>query len=220
MTTRWVSFDCYGTLVDWRTGMLTVFAALCPGRADELLGRYHEHEHRIESRQPFPSYREVLMDTLAAAAADLGIVLDREQTSRLPESIADWPVFPDVVPALSALASDGYRLAVLSNVDDDLVAGTLPQLSVPIDEVVTAQQVRSYKPGTAHFTTFRRRTGVELTDWTHVAGSYFFDIEPAHAAGIANVFVNRDGETGEFLGADEIVADLVPLPRRLGRPAP
>jgi 2-haloacid dehalogenase len=217
--TRWLSFDCYGTLVDWRAGMLALFDALAPGRADDLLKRYHAHENAIEGRRPFPTYRQVLEDALLAAAADLGIDLSRDDASRLPESIKDWPVFPDVGPVLSTLAADGYRLAVLSNVDDDLIATTLPKFPVAFDEVVTTQQVQSYKPGSAHFTTFQHRTGARTEDWTHVACSYFFDIQPTRAAGIANVFVNREGEPGEFADADFHIADLVPLPEFLSRSA-
>jgi 2-haloacid dehalogenase len=112
----------------------------------------------------------------------------------LAETLPGWPVFEDVVPALNNLRAGGWRLAILSNVDDDLIAATLSRLEVPVDIVVSAELIRSYKPALGHFETFRRESGVAEGAWVHVAQSLFHDIAPARRLGLPSVWVNRQDE--------------------------
>ncbi len=191
-----ISFDCYGTLIDWETGIAEAFwaAARVDGKAparDALLAAYAEVEPRVEGGG-YRRYRDVLRDTAVEVARRLGWTLAPDRARFLAESLPAWRPFPDTNPSLSALHDRGYRLGILSNVDDDLLAGTRQQLSGRFDLVVTAEQVGSYKPAPGHFLEARKR--VSGKRWLHVAQSYFHDVEPAVALGVPVVWVNRKGE--------------------------
>jgi 2-haloalkanoic acid dehalogenase type II len=134
----------------------------------------------------------VLTETTRRVAARLGWPVDDDRASLVAESLPGWPPFPDTNAALERLASAGYRLGILSNVDDDLLAGTRRHLRAPFDIVITAQQVRAYKPAAAHFETARRR--VEGRRWLHAAQSYFHDVVPARAQAVPVAWINRKGE--------------------------
>jgi 2-haloacid dehalogenase len=194
-----LTFDCYGTLIDWESGLL---AALRPvlrrhGAAcddERLLGLFAAAEAEAEAG-PFVPYRMVLRRTLAHIAASLSCALDPEDEDVLAASLPDWPPFPDTVTALQALKTR-YRLAIVSNVDDDLFEGTRRRLGVEFDVVTTAQQVQSYKPAPAHFLVTLERLGLGRGKVLHVAQSLFHDIVPARALGLATVWVNRRAGRG------------------------
>jgi 2-haloalkanoic acid dehalogenase type II len=138
-----------------------------------------------------------------------------ERARGLAESLPGWKPFPDTNPALERLVSAGHRLGILSNVDDDLLAGTLRHFTVPFDLLVTAQQVRSYKPAPGHFETARRRIG--RSRWLHAAQSHFHDVVPCRALGIPVAWINRKGESGrEDVRPDIEVSTLAGLADRLG----
>jgi 2-haloacid dehalogenase len=190
-----LTFDCYGTLIDWERGIL---AALRPwthrhGVAcdDEyLLARYAAAEATAESG-PWRPYREVLAVVLEQLATDLGVRLPAGERELLARSVGDWPPFPDTVAALRALGGR-YRLAIVSNVDDALFVETANrQLHTLFDQVITAEQVRSYKPAPAHFHEALKRLGLDRTRVLHVAQSLYHDIAPARALGLTTVWVNR-----------------------------
>jgi 2-haloacid dehalogenase/putative hydrolase of the HAD superfamily len=192
-----VTFDCYGTLIDWETGISAAFAraAGAEGRAfseNEVLAAYAEEEPRVEAG-PYRAYREVLAETALRVAQRLGWQLPRERAAFLAESLPAWPPFPDTNPALERLVAAGCRLGILSNVDDDLLAGTLRHFTVPFELIVTAQHVRSYKPAPGHFEAACARIGGGR--WLHAAQSYFHDVQPAVASGIPVAWINRQGET-------------------------
>jgi 2-haloalkanoic acid dehalogenase type II len=191
-----LTFDCYGTLIDWERGIVEAFEAAA--RADgvtlaraALLHAYHEVEPEVE-RERYRPYREVLTLSAHRVAERLGWRIDARRAAFLAESLPSWPPFADTNAALRRLAAAGYRLAILSNVDDDLLAGTLKHFDVTFDFVVTAQQVGSYKPAHAHFTTARARIGG--APWLHVAQSWFHDVRPAQALGIPIAWINRVGQ--------------------------
>lgn len=193
-----VTFDCYGTLVDWDAGIASAFveAARADGVAldpDAVLAAYHAVEPEVEGG-PFRSYREVLGECALRVARRLGWALDAGRAGFLAESVAEWPPFPDTNPALERLAAAGCRLGILSNVDDELIAGTRRQFTVTVafEIVVTAQQVRSYKPAAGHFLEARARVGA--ASWLHAAQSYYHDVVPARAQGIPVAWVNRKRE--------------------------
>ena len=176
---RWVTFDCYGTLVDWNAGLREALGS------DELLARYHEVEPQVQAEDPSRSYREVLQET----ARRVGV--DADPAASLPE----WPVFPEVPASLEEARERGWRLAILSNTDRDLLDATMRAVGVPFDLSVVASEIGSYKPAEGHWHAFEQRAG-RLPD-VHVAQSLFHDIAPANALGIRTVWINRLGEQAE-----------------------
>lgn len=191
-----ITFDCYGTLVDWEQGISAAFlvAAAQDGvqlERNDILATYAQVEPAIQ-RGEFQPYRDVLVEAAAETARRLGWQLDRRRARFLPASLPDWHPFPDTNPVLARLAGDGAVLGILSNVDDDLLAATRRHLQVEFTILVTAQEVRSYKPALGHF--HRAREIVGRRRWLHVAQSHFHDIEPASGLGIPSVWVNRKRE--------------------------
>lgn len=191
-----ITFDCYGTLVDWEAGLSGAFlsTAAVSGatlQPDAVLRAYAHHELEVES-EGYRPYREVLMQASRRVASEMGWAIPPGGEAFLPESLPAWPPFPDTNEALLRLSIAGYRLGLLSNVDDDLLAATCRQFSVPFDFAITAQQVRSYKPGHAHFLAARDRIGSDR--WLHAAQSFFHDVVPATELGIPVAWINRKRE--------------------------
>jgi len=211
---EWVSFDCYGTLVDWETGISTAVGEVLESHGvrkskAEVLALFADAEPRVQGSGDFQEYRTVLRRVMAAIGEEVGITCSESELACLSETLPRWPVFPEVVDALNALQSR-CRLAVISNVDDDLFAGTARALGVDFDAVVTAQQVRSYKPSLGNFHAARERMGVERDRWLHVAESLYHDIGPANRLGIKSVWVNRAGSGGGTRRVDAVPDLVVP----------
>jgi 2-haloalkanoic acid dehalogenase type II len=191
-----ITFDCYGTLIDWEAGIRGAFAQLAeqsgaPIDVGAALAAYHAIEPEVQAAQ-YRSYREVLAETARRAAAQLGWPMDDHTAARFASTLPEWPPFPDTNPALERLSAAGYRLGILSNVDDDLLEGTLQQIGATFAVIITAQQVGSYKPAHGHFLTARERIGG--LRWLHAAQSHFHDITPASELGLPAVWVNRKRE--------------------------
>ncbi len=208
-----VTFDCYGTLVDWRHGIGGAFvqAAREDGvtlERDRVLDAYATVEPEVQAER-YRSYREVLTIAAQRTAKQLGWTIDTARASFLPDSLPRWRPFPDVNPALDALRRGGRRLGILSNIDDDLLDETLKHFGVTFDLLVTAEQVRAYKPAHPHFITARQRIG--NAPWLHAAQSYFHDVVPARALAIPVVWVNRLGEPVGSLRPDGEVGDVAGL---------
>ncbi|WP_165423649.1 HAD family hydrolase [Ktedonosporobacter rubrisoli] len=210
--TRWATFDCYGTLVDWEQGMQETLQSVIQGDVSALLRRYHELEPEVEAERPFRLYRFVLAKTLKRAAASLKLPLAPGAEHALAENLPRWPVFPDVGPALAALKAQGWKLALLSNIDKELIAHTLATFPVAVDLVITAEDVKSYKPGLAHFLRFQDTTAATRKNWVHVARSYFHDITPIHELGILTAWINRGGSADSAPLATVTLPDLTSLP--------
>lgn len=190
----YLSFDCYGTLIDWESGILGYLGPLLRNKGvsvtnDEILNLYSEFEPQQQG-QAYRSYREILAAVVRDYAVHFHFAVSDEEANGLAESIRGWQPFPDTVPALQQLKKR-YKLAVLSNIDDDLFAFTAPNLGVEFDCAVTAQQVQSYKPSLRNFETLLQRITVEKTRLLHVAESLYHDVVPAQSLGIATVWVNR-----------------------------
>jgi 2-haloacid dehalogenase len=189
-----LTFDCYGTMIDWETG---IFSALRPILAShekkitdrEVLDLYSELESSAEQGE-FRRYRDVLQSVVRGFGERLGFSPTNAEVRSLPESLANWQPFPDTVEALHKLKSR-YQLAVISNVDDDLFATTAPKLGVAFDQVITAQQAGCYKPCCGIFELAEERIGVSRKQWLHVGQSIYHDVIPAQSLGIATVWVNR-----------------------------
>lgn len=189
-----LTFDCYGTLIDWESGILTALArireeARLPETDDELL----EHFALIESsaqQGDFKPYREILRKVMRNMAGHFQVTLERYGEDTLATSIMYWKPFPDTVEALTFL-KERFKLGVISNIDDTLFAHSARHLRVPFDWVITSEQVRSYKPSLNNFERAIEKIGVPKEDILHVAQSLYHDIEPANEIGLANVWVNR-----------------------------
>lgn len=187
-----VTFDCYGTLIDWEAGIASAFAAAArrsrPVDVRAALALYAEIEPVVEA-EAFRSYRDVLAETARRVAARLDWPLPDGSGQFLSESLPSWLPFPDTNRALRRIADAGYRLGILSNVDDALLAWSRRHLGAFFEPVVTAEQVRSYKPAPGHFLEARARLGGDT--WLHAAQSYFHDVVPAHALGVPVAWINR-----------------------------
>ena len=217
---QWVSFDCYGTLVDWETGIATAITAVLTSHGirksrAEILALFAKVEPRVQ-HAGYLEYRHVLRRVMALIGGELGFQPTESDLACLADSLPRWPVFPDTVSSLRALQSR-FKLAVISNVDDDLFAGTAKMLGVDFDAVVTAQQVRSYKPSLGHFHTAAARMGVAADAWLHVAESLYHDIAPANRLGIASVWVNRADRGGGTRRVDAVPDLVVPDLKALAR---
>ena len=189
-----LTFDCYGTLIDWEQGILAAVQPLFDrcGTAvtpEAILQSYVAHEARLEA-QGWKPYREILHDVMAGMAADFRLQVSGAELESLGESLPDWPRFPDTVVALQALSRQ-FQLVILSNTDDDLLAETQKRLQTDFVATITAEQVKSYKPGHAHFYEARRRLGVETNQILHVAQSLYHDHVPARELGFHTAWVNR-----------------------------
>ena len=190
--TRWLTFDCYGTIADWNSCMLSALEPVAGAQADALLAAYHRAESILEARPQWRPYREILTDGLTLAADRAGIPLAPGAEGAL---VAAWPemaIFPDVAEALADLVRTGWHLGVLTNCDDDLFESTAEKLPSPAEVVVTAEQVQSYKPDLAHFRRFAELTGATPANWIHVANSWVHDILPASRMGLRSVWLDRD----------------------------
>jgi 2-haloacid dehalogenase len=206
---RLLSFDCYGTLVDWESGILAAvrapFSRLSkPPSDEEILSVFGKIEQQ-EERPPFKHYRVVLRNVMEGMAGRFGLRLQRNEEDLLADSLPSWPLFDDTNEALAKLATR-FQLAVLSNVDDDLFEGTQQHLTSELRYVVTAQRVRSYKPGHAHFERLMALAGYDKSHIVHCGQSAYHDVAPARALGIRSVRVLRRG-FGATVPADD-VADL------------
>jgi 2-haloacid dehalogenase len=191
---RVLSFDCYGTLIDWESGILgaigPILAAHHKSLPDSaLLELYGELEARAEEGE-FRPYREVLQSVVRGFGERLEFTPGEGEISSLPDSLADWKPFPDTLAALHRLKSR-YQLAIISNVDDALFAPTAARLEVKFDHIITAQQARAYKPSLRIFKLAETRIGTTRAQWLHAAQSVYHDVVPASSLGIANVWVNR-----------------------------
>ena len=201
---RWATFDCYGTLIDWRGGIRGELARLWPNEdAEELLERYHEIEPRVQLDGSL-SYRNVLTQSLGLLAVSEGLELRTEEEAALAESLPDWPDFPEVQAELTRLRDRGWRLGIVSNTDPDLLEASLEQIGVSVDATVTAAEAGSYKPAHGHWLHFRDRVAGEDTVQVHVAASLFHDIAPVAELGIPSVWINRLGETSDLPRAGEL----------------
>jgi 2-haloacid dehalogenase len=189
-----ISFDCYGTLIDWESGILptlrTVFDRHQKSPSDSaILELYGEFEAQAESG-PYQSYRSVLESVVQRFGKHYGFQPAPDELRSLPESVPSWLPFPDTVSALRQLQKR-YKLAVISNIDDDLFAETRKHLAVEFDFVITAQQARSYKPSINNFQLALRTMGLAPERLLHAAQSIYHDVVPASSLGIATVWVNR-----------------------------
>jgi 2-haloalkanoic acid dehalogenase type II len=193
-----ITFDCYGTLIDWDNGIINAFQTEAAKdriqlRSDQIIEAYAGEEPKVEA-EGYHLYRDVLAGTARRVASRLGWNLPRERAGFLAASLPAWQPFPDTNPALERLARR-FQLGILSNIDDDLLTATRRHFTANFELIVTAQQVKSYKPGLAHFNeALRLASGKRLL---HAAQSHFHDVAPTAKLGIPVVWVNRTGSAIE-----------------------
>lgn len=193
-TIKAISFDCYGTLIDWEAG---IGAALEPVfkvhhtkfERDAVIAAFAKHEREVQAGK-YQSYRAVLGAVMARIASEFDLPLGPGESTALANSIGQWPAFEETPKCLTALQRH-YKLAIVSNVDDELFAESAARLGTKISTVITAEQVKSYKPAEAHFKELLRRLALTPRDVLHVAESRYHDVAPASALGFRTVWVNR-----------------------------
>lgn len=219
MGDRWATFDCYGTLIDWMSGIRDTLSELWPERDTELLlGAYHEIEPEVQRGRSIP-YRQVLTEGLERLAHREGLELEDDDRAALADSLPTWPPFREVPSSLAALRERGWKLAVLSNTDPDLLDASLSLIGAPVDLRITVAETGSYKPAPGHWNRFFEEAKAERSRHAHVAASMFHDIAPCRDLGLTAVWINRLGERSELPRAAEL-PNLAALPETLEQLVP
>lgn len=218
---KFITFDCYGTLIDWETGIVFALRPLLEKHGaklsdSQLLQLYGELEANAEAGE-YRSYRDVLREVVRGFGQRLGFEVSAAEVDSLPDSITTWKPFPDTANALNKLHSR-FQLAILSNIDDDLFSASARQLGIDFDEVITAAQASAYKPSPTIFRLAQQKLGVSTQEWLHAGQSIYHDVIPAKSLGIATVWVNRPsarpnvGAVRQALGTPDLeVQSLVEL---------
>jgi 2-haloacid dehalogenase len=185
---RWATFDCYGTLIDWDSGVRGALARVFgEAQVEDRFRRYHELEPELEADGSL-SYREVQTEAMRRLGAPAG------EEDVLADSLPTWEPFPEVPGALAEAQRRGWRLAILSNSDPAQIAASKELIGVPFDETIVAGEIGSYKPAHAHWREFAARTGADPSAHVHVGASLFHDVAPANELGLRSIWINRLGE--------------------------
>jgi 2-haloacid dehalogenase len=193
----WLTFDCYGTLIQWDEGLVAAVERILERKegtsvsALRLISVYDHHENALEAERPHRSFREVAGQALGLAMRDLGIAFEASDIDILTSSISQMPPFPEVVPALAQLKKMGFRLCIVSNTDDDIIAGNVDQLGGVVDEVVTAQQAGAYKPSRQIFEHAWATLKCTSRDVVHICASPHLDLTAARDLGFRCVWIDR-----------------------------
>lgn len=221
-----ISFDCYGTLIDWEHGILGAVKPVLAEHGiavsnDNILETYARLESEIESG-PYQPYRKIVRAVMTRMAERFGFIPNDTECDVIVSSLANWPPFEDTVAALRVLKSR-YRLAIISNIDDDLFAGTNLRLGIEFDYIITAAQVGAYKPSMRVFEYAFQKIGCQKGEWLHVAQSLYHDHVPAQRLGLGTVWIDRrqdqpgSGATPEAVATpDATFPDLTSLVREMG----
>lgn len=194
---EWLTFDCYGTLIQWDEGLLTAVDAILARHsgsgiaAATLIETYDRFEHQLEQSPPHRSFRDVAGTGLKMAMEELGLPYSETDIATLTSSISTMPPFPEVVGALAALKAMGFRLCIISNTDDDIIAGNVAQMGGFIDRVVTAQQAQCYKPARGIFAYAHTALAADMGDIVHICASPHLDLAAARDLGFRCIWINR-----------------------------
>jgi len=220
---EWATFDCYGTLIDWERGITDVLVALLAEAGErgaeaalldrhELAMRYIECEADVEAAEYAP-YRDVLARACRRVCAEFGVELAAGREEALPRSLPGWLPFDETSETLHALRSQGLKLAILSNVDRDLITASIAHIGIAPDLIITAEDAHSYKPEPGHWREFAARSGASPAQTLHVGASIYHDMMPAAELGYRTVFINRHAEP--IVDCDPLasIPDLRDLPR-------
>lgn len=205
LQTTWVTFDCYGTLIDWESGIRESFRATlgpdCPPDLDRLLEEWEEIQFQM-IQEPYRRYAEILAASLRQALEARGLKFRREMGEAFARALPTWKPFPETNPALEKLRAKGLKLGIISNIDDNLLAQTAKHFTVRFDLLVTAEQARAYKPAETGFRLALQRIGLPASQVTHVAFGDRYDLATARACGMQVVFVSRQRKVLAVLDAE------------------
>src|SRR5215831_8907539 len=194
---NWLTFDCYGTLIQWDEGLLAAVERILSKQggttvdAAMLIHTYDKHEHSLEQTVPYESFRTVAGEGLRLAMEQLGLAYRPDDIDILTSSISRMPPFPEVVQALGALKAENFKLCIISNTDDDIIAGNIKQLGGYIDRVITAQQAQAYKPSHVIFEYAHRTIGAKKDELVHICASPHLDLAAARDLGFRCIWIDR-----------------------------
>ncbi|WBX86997.1 haloacid dehalogenase type II [Achromobacter mucicolens] len=196
---QWLTFDCYGTLIQWDEGLQAAVEKILAGReaaidrptAAQFLHIYDEHEHHLERTPPYRNFAEVTRESLRLTTAHFGLEYRPEDAETLTGSISRMPPFPEVVGTLGRLKQAGFSLCIISNTDDDIIAGNVAQMGGHIDRVISAEQARAYKPSPAIFAHAHQKLGVTPADVVHICASPHLDLAAARDIGFRCIWIDR-----------------------------
>lgn len=194
---EWLTFDCYGTLIQWDEGLLLAVQRILARQsragidAATLIRVYDKYEHALEEQRPHQSFRTVAGEGLRLAMEELGLSYAPDDIELLTSSISRMSPFPEVVSALGALKEAGFKLCIISNTDDDIIAGNVAQLGGHIDRVITAEQAQAYKPTRQIFAHAHRALGVEKSEIVHICASPHLDLAAARDIGFRCIWIDR-----------------------------
>ena len=194
---RWLTFDCYGTLIQWDEGLAATLDGILEAHRQTVtdvgafIRAFDRREHELEQSRPHMAFREVSRRALARTMADLGLPSDPADGERLAAAISQMRPFPEVVGALGDLKRQGFKLCIISNTDDDIIAGNVAQLGGLVDRVVTAQQAQAYKPSRRIFAFAHDALGTNKSDIVHICASPHLDLVAARDIGFRCIWIDR-----------------------------
>lgn len=192
----WLTFDCYGTLIQWDEGLIATIGAVLSKKGGNIeqkafIATYDRYEHRLEAERPHRSFADISALALEKAMTKFGIPFEPTDAELLTSSIGRMPPFPEVVKTLETLKSAGFRLAIISNTDDAIIAGNVAQLGGHVDRVITAQQAGAYKPSRHIFHHAWESIGIDMDNLVHVCASPHLDLAAARDMGFRTIWVDR-----------------------------
>lgn len=194
---EWLTFDCYGTLIQWDEGLLAAVEEILQRREaasvepGELIAIYDRYEHELEQTPPHRSFREVAGTALQMAMAELALDYDEKDIEVLTSGISRMPPFPEVVDTLAALKAGGFKLCIISNTDDDIIEGNVAQMGGHIDQVISAQCAQAYKPSEKIFNSAHAALDVDNSEIVHICASPHLDLAAARDMGFRCIWINR-----------------------------
>lgn len=209
----WLTFDCYGTLIQWDEGLLAAMDRIMSAKGGNIdqkafIAVYDRHEHALEEERPHRIFADVSALALERAMAEFGLPFDVADADILTSSIGGMPPFPEVVATLERLKAAGFRLAIISNTDDAVIAGNVAQLGGHVDRVITAEQAGAYKPSSQIFHHAWNSLGIGMNDLVHICASPHLDLAAARELGFRSVWIDRG--TGRKPLADYHPNEIVP----------
>jgi 2-haloalkanoic acid dehalogenase type II len=194
-----ITFDCYGTLIDWEGEIQRFFDQILTNKQiqgfDTRALQQHWEDVQFAFIQQYRPYRQILRETMLQACADFGLPATEEDAEAFAHSMGHWQPFPDTQASLKALQTLGIKVVLITNTDDEIIAQTRPLLGIMPDDIVTAEQATAYKPHHQGFRLARQRLGLDTTDIWHAGFGFKYDIIPATELGFTTVWINRQGET-------------------------
>lgn len=195
---EWLTFDCYGTLIQWDEGLIAAMRIILERRQrsdvsiPDLVKVYDDHEHQLEQSTPFRKFRDIVGTSLRTSLDAFGVASDDDDVATLTSSISAMPPFPEVVDALRSLKTQGYKLCIVSNAEDSVIAGNVAQLGGTIDRVITAEQAQAYKPSAKLFRHAHDALGVSTDEVLHICASPTLDLTAARDLGFRSVWIDRN----------------------------